>query len=242
MKLHGLIPALAMVSNFASADIVFVVAHPSAMPVAEIKDGQLHDGLAFDTANAIAREMNQKAVFLLRPRKRLENTLISGEADITCNINKNWVQKGEAAYHWTPALFSNKTLIVGARNAAPIRQLEDLQGKSVGGVLGFSYPGLDELVKNGKVIRDDALDLDKTYLKLINGRISYMAVNKIEHEYHLKAGGRRHDFNDASVLLDEFELFCALSKKSSIKPAELDLAVSAIVKRGLPWQWLEKYR
>ena len=242
MKLYGLVLALATVSNFASADIVFVVSHPSAMPVAEIKDGQLHDGLAFDMANAISREMNQKAVFLLRPRKRLENTLISGEADITCNISKNWVQKGETAYHWTPALFPNKTLVIGARNAAPVRRLEELHGKAVGGVLGFNYPGLDELVKKGIIIRDDALDLNKTYLKLINGRFSYMAVNQVEHDYHLKISGQRHDFNDASVLLAEFELFCALSKKSNIKPAELDQAVNSIVKRGQPQQWLAKYR
>jgi polar amino acid transport system substrate-binding protein len=242
MKIHGLALAFALVSHFASAEIVFVVSHPSAMPMAEIKDGQLIDGMRFDAANAIAHEMKQKALFLLRPRKRLENTLVSGEADIACIISKEWVEKGEDSYHWTPALYSDKTLVVGAKHAPPIRQLEELQGKAVGGVLGFSYPGLDKLVKSGKVIRDDALDLNKTYLKLINHRFSYMAVNKVEHDYHLKISGQRQNFNDASVLLDEFKLFCALSKKSSIKPAELDQAVSAIVKRGLPEQWLAKYR
>jgi polar amino acid transport system substrate-binding protein len=212
------------------------------MPLAQY-DGQgaLIGGLTLDISKAMAEQLQMllRTVSLLR--KRLEKGLLQGDLDLVCYLNPKWVEVPDA-FLWMPALFRGETVLVTLLDVPRFNTLADFHGKTIGSVLGYFYPNLDEAVQAGRLKREDALDLDKSYRKLELKRVDAVVDNRIDFEYRLRylPGGDKLNRNAVSV--NQFEVGCAMSKKSALNPKAVEKATQALIKRGAPQKWLDKYR
>lgn len=226
----------------APAALRVVVTPNYSAPLAVYTKDQLSDGLIFDMSQAIAAQLKMPVQYLYLPRKRLESALASGQADLWCYTNPQWLANNPDEFYWSAPLFKNETIVVGAANAPLAVGMHDLAGQTVGAVLGYSYPTLDEQFAAGTIRREDAPDAAASYEKLIRHRVPYAVVNLIEHDYFLAHSGKREAFNASRVPVNEFALYCALSRESAVPGADFESAVREILRRKLPDTWLAKYR
>ena len=117
-------------------------------------------GLYYD----FSRYLSQKSKLyefhtIYLPRKRVEAYLNSNKIDgMLLGVSPIWFQdKARKKYLWTSAVFQDQDEIVSLATK-PVEYLgpESLIHKSLGGVLGFYYFGIDSLVSQGKIKRRDA--------------------------------------------------------------------------------------
>jgi len=112
----------------------------------------------------------------------------------------------------------------------------------VGGVLGYFYPGLDERVQAGKIRRDDAPDTEKSYRKLLMGRVDAVVDNRIDFDYRMRTDSSADRLSHHTLQINTMEVGCALSRQSALEARVAAQATHAILQRGDPKKWLAKYR
>ena len=66
--------------------------------------GKLSAGLSKDILDALASISKLDIQYLDLPRTRIEGWLESGQADVACFLNPDWVTEPDL-YHWSPPLF-----------------------------------------------------------------------------------------------------------------------------------------
>ena len=120
------------------------------------------------------------------PRKRidiyLERNILDG---ILLGANPIWFQdKARKKYLWSPPVFFDQDEVVSLA-ATPFEYLgpESLINKSLGGVLGFYYLGIDPLVSQGKIIRNDARSEESVLKMILTKRVDVGIVSRSTFQY-----------------------------------------------------------
>jgi polar amino acid transport system substrate-binding protein len=147
-------------------------------------------GLSNDFVEFLNRKYKGKPQFQLEvvPRGRL-NKLME-EPDFKDTVA--WVSPGffntevAKSYLWSKPLIEDANVVLSNVNskieyAAPV----SLQGKRLGGVIGHSYAGIDDLVKAGTIKREDVPNERNNLLKLAEGRIDATLLPRSTSNYLL---------------------------------------------------------
>lgn len=206
------------------------------LPMADIGGDQVRGGLTAELGELIAAELGRPLQFVLRPRKRVTETLAAGEADFVCTYRPEWLP---GPWHWSPPFLPQADLLVTRRDAAPPARLEDVRGQSVGTVLGFAYPELERRL-GAALRRDDAPNAQANLRKLQAGRINHAVVESrllAHHLRHAQPPLRIH----SPLLVSEQLTQCALSPRAPLAPARLDAAIQALQHKGLLRALLARY-
>ena len=144
-------------------------------------------GLYYD----IIKYLNQKITdyqfeIVYVPRKRinlmLERKQLKG---MVLGVNPLWFKdKDENKHLWTARILTDRDEIVSLRETSiEYIDLNSLNGKVVGGVRGFYYQGINELVSKGSVTRvDSASELDLFDL-LLAKRIDLAVISRSTFNY-----------------------------------------------------------
>jgi ABC-type amino acid transport substrate-binding protein len=212
--------------------LVFVAASNHAEPLSRFEEGQLVGGLVKDLGDLLARQLGRQPRYLTLPSKRAPLGLRNGDADLICYSRPEWIG---ADLHWTPMFIPNAEVIAGAAGAPPLRRIEQLEGQTIGTVLGYQY-GQTEL--QGRFRRDDAPDMAANLRKLAAGRMPYALSDEIS----LLWAKRQHPALHQALLVYRFAAGCALSPRARLSPQQLDAAVQALVKSGAIERLLAGYR
>lgn len=155
----------------------FAVSDGWTMPLINILDGQASGGILYDLQLRLAEKVGRRAELLVRPRLRMQQMLVSGEIDVRCYVNPAWLQESHHQYIWSVPFMVQHDLLVG-RDARPVA-LSELNGESIGTVLGFVYPTLEPQFASGQLRRDDARSQELVLEKLHAGRQRYGVSNSL---------------------------------------------------------------
>ncbi|WP_413288156.1 substrate-binding periplasmic protein [Bdellovibrio sp. HCB337] len=211
------------------------------MPYGQIKDGVLVDGFMLDIANAISKEMGLEPQIIVLPRNRTEQGALSGAYDIRCHLTKKWVPDPDL-FIWSEPLFVFSTIVIGHKGTPRVKKLSDLNGKTLGTVLGYSYPALNEAIDQGKIIRDDTENQTAAYQKVGVGNNLYAVTDELSFEYYLKTSGKRLQFAKWQLELSSDVSHCAILKKSKVDPMQINKAIQRLKRDGTIDKILARYR
>lgn|GEM_PF-1852850 len=160
----------------------------------------------------LAAYLNQRADGRLHfeakalPRKRLDRQIEKGESLIIPWANPDWFPKLTGGDHrWSsPYIQGASMVIANASDKREFRSPESLKGCILTGVVGFYYPGLDELVAKNEIERRDFLTYGEVF-RIISARPGNCTMaSTITTKYLIRAMALERKVR---ILDDDFDTF-----------------------------------
>jgi polar amino acid transport system substrate-binding protein len=144
-------------------------------------------GLYYDFSRYInSKQTKYELHTVFVPRKRIDSYISSKQLDgVLVGVNPIWFNdRSLKKYLWTASIVKDQDEIVSSVNKPfEYTSPSSLVGKRIGGVKGFYYFGIDELVNKGKIERFDA-ENEKLVLNLIlGGRVDVGVVSRSTVQY-----------------------------------------------------------
>lgn len=227
--------------NVLSPPLKAAVSDTNAVPFAMFSgSGQLSGGLAKEILDLVALELRSQVIYLDIPRARLEPWLSSGQAEVGCFLNPDWVSEPKR-FDWTDTLFFSRQLIIRRSDSAPIRRLADLYYKRVGTTFGFVYPELQQAFVERLIVRDDAHSLQSNLQRLAQQRLDAVMTVDLSFFYLVAQHQFDVDFAAEPLWSEPPGVFCAVSQQSSRRQAILQ-AFSRLKALGTIEKLVQKYK
>lgn len=211
-----------------------------APPYGMFRDGALVGGISFELAQAIGEAARIPVQHVLLPRPRVDAAVANGEVDMRCHLSTDWVRNPEA-YVWTGPLFELVNVVVGHQSAEPLTSLDGVpRGQSIGTVLGFVYPGVEERVADGRLRRDDTIAVERSLQKLSLNRNAYAIAEQREVSWYMR-NTPNHALAAWRLPLYRTDYRCALLKGQRSDTAELLAIIERLRSNGSIERILAKY-
>lgn len=176
--------------------------------------------------NALAKQLRMKVRFIGLPRKRMMSALESGEGDIVCGYLPAWFQ-GDVA--WSRTFIPTSEVLIASKRVPAPTSIESVRGKTVGTVLGFHYPDIEQAL-GPDFVRDDAPSLNLTVRKWQAGRFDYFLTTGQSIDKQFPHGELAAGYN--LLVVSEVKSGCAVSRKGNVTVAEISAALDALEKNG----------
>ncbi len=152
-----------------------------------IIDQDLQTGIYYDLTrwlNESSDKYHFDLVFL--PRKRLDKMLSEQQFNgVLIGVNPLWFDdKNESKYLWTDKIFIDKDEIVSLKSR-PVnyQDPQSLIGKVLGGVRGFYYLGINELVRENQIVRVNTVKEVDLFAMLLNERVDFAVITESTYQY-----------------------------------------------------------
>ena len=235
---------LILTCNVAASDrgvLRAVVSDSNTPPYAIFDDaGKLSAGLSKDILDALALVSQLEIQYLDLPRARIESWLETGQADIACFLNPDWVDD-RTLYLWSPPLFATQQLFIRRADSPPIMALPDLAGKRVGTTRGFTYPELEQVFALGDVIRDDAHSLQSNLKRLEQGRLDVVMSVDLSYYFFMNNGGLGN-FGADPIWSAPPSVYCAISRFNPQLGSRLLRGLNTLVDNKFIGRQLRRYK
>lgn len=239
LLISALLIATACTASCHADELVFGVSTGSAMPMTDFTKGELTGGLLKDFGDALARQLHYQARYVSLPRKRVETALAGGQVDLLCDLRPEWLD--ERSWLWSDTVFSNDQIVVGRRDAMPLKALPALAGERVGTILGYRYPRMEKVL--GKSFaRDDAASDDINLSKLLNRRFRYLVTNSLYFDYQLQTHAQRAGLAPDYLRVMTFDTYCAVPPHGKLDLPSLNQAIGTLRRRGDIERMRDRYR
>ncbi|MBX8477474.1 transporter substrate-binding domain-containing protein [Pseudomonas cichorii] len=165
--------------NAAEPPLRFSVAESWSMPLIRVENHQPTAGILFDIMQSLTHQLGRTAEYHVLPRLRVQPALERGEVDVRCYTAKAWVPNLSGDYLWSlPVMYQRDLLIASAETAAGPYP-DQFDHETIGTVLGYSYPTMDHMFANHKLVREDARSQEHALRKLIAGRYHYAIASQL---------------------------------------------------------------
>lgn len=152
-------------------------------PPMMIEDGR--SGIYQDILDELAKLTGDSFDVQYLPYPRIGLLFNEGQLDLEPGVYPGWVKSQP-----TPGLFSAPfgkvvdVMVFAPHKAFPVKQPEDLRGKSVGMVRGYAYPELAPLIASGQLDRRNALNEQQLLDMLARSRFDQVIANKAVAQYN----------------------------------------------------------
>ncbi|WCD82689.1 substrate-binding periplasmic protein [Pseudomonas sp. TUM22785] len=224
-----------------TAPLRFSAVDSWAMPVAQIESNELTGGIIFDIIQGLARQLGREAQINVLPRTRVQLALEHGDVDVRCYVSPNWMGDLGVNYLWSEPILVQRDLLVSAPdNASPVDP-QRLPAQSVGTVLGYSYPGLQERFDDGTLQRDEARNQGLVLQKLGAGRYSYAVSSELALKW-FNRGMPASERLAAVAVLEEEPVACLVRNAPEIPANEIVRALARMRTSGEIERIVSRYR
>ncbi len=181
---------LVTTSAFATTRLT-IYAYHQAPPF--IINADTETGLNYDIVRELTKLLDDKYQLDLQiiSRPELNARLAADLPTMVLWANPAWFQAKEKPYHWSPALFVDREIFVSPYDVElKIEQLTDLKDKVVGGIQGYKYPGVDELITDNQVKRIDSSSDKENLGRLLDKSVDLIVITRSSFLYY----GRQQQF------------------------------------------------
>jgi len=205
----------ACTSSGAADDAVPLYAYHLKPPFIIDEDKRL--GLYYDFASYINAKRGYSALHTeYRPRKRLDIEVAKSDfSGLVIGVNPLWFgDKDRTKYLWTPVLMHDRDEVV-SRLDRPVDYQEphSLRGMVVGLPRGYYYFGIDELVAQGLLVREDVDSELQCLQQLERGRIMAAVVSRSTLDYLRNIEQYQPNIYISQKPHDDFDRFVLVSHK-----------------------------
>lgn len=228
----------------ATAKPALRVAHTEAMayPLLSISPpNRLSGGFLKDLGDLIAAELGTEARHLLVARRRMESTVMGGEADIACYYSPHWIPV--AGPHWTvPVVPQVERVVSLAAQPLPFEGLSDLQGKRIAVLLGYQFPQLQAAFESGQVTRLDERQVELLFRRLRLGMADALITSEVEIAgYFKRFPEERERFHISHRSFSITDTQCLVSPGSPWRLAAINEALNRLIQRGTVARLAQRY-
>lgn len=229
--------ALLLPISLPAAELTILVDTATEMPMARFHNYQLVEGMHREIGVALAGALGREPHFLALPRKRIVGALGTGKADILCGYIPEWL---DGTFPWSQPFLPLIEVVVTGRAFPRPRSLADLRGQPIGTVFGFSYPDLQRALGND-FVRADGPSTDLNLRKLAVGRLRHMVTSKVLIDYRLKLGNPVLKLHPP-LIVKHLVTGCAVSPKGAVSPAQVERAVTQLLRDGTVTAIMARYQ
>jgi len=220
------------------------VAHTEAMayPLLSITPpNRLSGGFLKELGDLIAAELGTEAQHLLVARRRMEGTVMGGEADIACYYSPLWIPASRE--HWTlPVVPQVERVVSLAAQPLPFDSLADLQGKRIAVLLGYQFPQLQAAFESGQVTRLDERQVELLFRRLRLGMADALITSEVEISgYFKRFPEERERFHISSRSFSITDTQCLVSPSSPWRLAAINDALGRLIQRGTLARLAQRY-
>lgn len=240
LVLRALLTLLAVlpwpVAAIEPATLVIVAARNNTEPLARFDGDRLESGLLRDLGDLLAERLGRRASYLVLPARRTERALMEGQADLMCYVMPAWVS---SPLQWTLPVLPDAQLLVARSDAPKLETLQQLVGRRVGTVLGYTYPKPHQVLGD-RLMREDAANMEGNLRKLMVGRIEFALTEQLAFSAFMK--GHPDAALRIELVLEPFTAPCALSPRSRVPLGELNRVLRQLQQEGAIERMLARYR
>lgn len=195
---------------FAAKDINVYTYHNHAPFIIDKKTG-----LSYDLVKFLNNNSNGAFNFKLKivPRSRLNYNLkpwIQKECGIIKDCNSNWLvlwvnhkwgfgKDALTNFSWTKLFEDSNAIIYSKIRKINYNNPKSLVGKKLAGIAGHRYVGIDELVKEGKIIRIDGNSEELNLQKVLSNRVDVTLLPTSSFNYYLNTNKDLKSLEKAKV-------------------------------------------
>jgi len=203
-------------------------------------------GLYFEFARYLNKQTERyhfEVVFL--PRKRLDRMLAENRlSGVVLGVNPTWFKdKALTKYLWTGAFMHDRDEIISlSSNPFQYNKPASLKGMVIGGVRGFYYYGINELVSAGKADRVDTVKELDLFSMLLKERVDVAIIGRSAYGYMMKEKKWHDVFYLSTKPHDSFERRILVTKDRSALHRQLSEIVEKLPNDKLWQQSLLKYQ
>jgi len=166
-------------------------------------------GLYYDfSAYLNTKSSNYHFETIFVPRKRLEIMLASETFNgILLGVSPIWFKdKEETQYLWTDNFYVDQDEVVSLpEQAFEYSGPSSMVGRVLGGVRGFYYFGIDELVNKGEIVRWDTVGEFESLQMLQFKRVDFAIVSRSTLKYLSKKHNWQNQFHISKVPHDSYQ-------------------------------------
>jgi polar amino acid transport system substrate-binding protein len=216
--------------GFATAD---------GMPYVDVHEQQLRGGFIYQLGQLASQQLGFDAAFVETPNKRIDEFMQRGRIHVICNSNPQWIDKPER-YHWSAPLYSEEDVLLLHSQHAPISNLHELHGKTVGTQLGYVYSGeLMEAFAKQQIIRQDLRDHSAGLNLLRKQRLDAIIDMRRPLRFQL---AKRADtpLRINPWVIERYDMHCTYSPQLPVSAELLDRTLQELRDQGLIEQMLNK--
>lgn len=219
---------LAMTFGAARAETWTVVSEENFPPYNYTENGQ-RVGLDVEIVNAVLARIGVTPEHKGLPWNRVVNDLDQDQTDIAFQFvgRPDRFEK----YHMVgPHRSGDTVLVVRSDSTLTFDTLEDLRGRSVGTVQGFTYtPAFDTAVD---IRKDPAVDTLLSLRKLVGGRVDAVIGDRLTLIYLARKAGLSASVKVLPKAVDSVPRYIALPRPRSEKAARFAAGLKAIQEDG----------
>ncbi|MDT0604135.1 transporter substrate-binding domain-containing protein [Thalassotalea castellviae] len=116
---------------------------------------------------------------------------------ILLGVNPVWFSdKDEKEYLWTPRVFTDRDEIVSLiSQSIEFIKPQSLKGKVFGGVRGFYYFGINELIEEEIITRVDTANEVDLFSMLLNQRVDAAIISRSTFDHTIKKNNWQNKFH-----------------------------------------------
>ncbi len=218
--------SLAQPAMASEGELLMIAPLNQSMPYARYEGERITSGIIKDISEAIGKRVGRRVRFVALAGTQVSTALSEGRVDGICHVRPHWI---DGDFHWSRPLIPDAELIASHLDAPVIRTLGDLRDRTVGTVIGYRYPRVEQVL-GMRLKRDDAPTMEENLKKMMgNGaRHTIMGRNTLSYQMRTnKALRLRPD-----LVFAEFTSQCAFSRKTVRSFDELDKAIGSLIEDG----------
>lgn len=163
------------VATPARAETVTIAAEDDWAPYSSIKaDRSGPEGLAPELVRAAFKTQNIEVKFLVLPFARC--LLYTAQGKVVACFDVTRTSNNEHQFHWHPTpLFQEELGIFGRSEVAGAITPKDLEGRTVGVTVGYTYP--TDLMENTRITKVNSASDGNLLKMLVARRVDYILLN-----------------------------------------------------------------
>lgn len=210
------------------------------MPYGRFEGEQLVEGILYDLAMGLEKQLQMPVTFVALPRKRVDAAALSGDVDLRCYLSPKWTEFPEQ-YEWSGKLFEVTDVIFGTEGSSAPREVGDIPPDTlISTVLGYGYPALEPFFSSRQLRRDDTVDQEKVNLKMTAGRTPYGVSEAMALNWYQRTTPK-HRHSSWRLVIARSDFQCGVPKKGSVAAARIFKALDAMKKANQFEDILRKY-
>lgn len=190
-----------------------------------------NQGILPTIGNEIAAALKTESLLLKIPRKRFEQSLISGQGHLYCKANPSWFSKHDDLL-WSVPIHQERNVLVTTKSHQHLKTIDEFKGLKVATTLGYRYSSEFESAIKHKhfevdVGKNEFYNIKKIDLKRVDAAI----VSDIIYRYYQSQNPQTTTAESATVV-STHDIQCVVSRKIPFGHEKVLRIIKDLVKNG----------
>jgi len=237
-----LILAMYFISQAIKAETFSVMLFQGANPPYTIIKNNQRSGIFVDLFKEISKITPHTFIFKDYPAARALIEFDKGLVDIEPGVNEQWRENTEVLGVYTiPYAISEEVIVFKKENKITVNRPEDLYGKTIGIVRGYSYPKFDLALNNGKIKKVNNRSESLLLKQLQADRVKYIFIGYRTIKYYIKQNPQYKDIIIGDIV-SSVNVKIRIQPQKSYLVDDLNIAIAKLISTGKINDIYQKYQ